>query len=162
MLLEKYRIPEKQIAAQIHSLDSSRLVSDFHKLIGLIEEKEGRREMIRPAPGFDTAMAITPHRKKEKIVGVEREIIKAQIETEFDRLLNLIKVKGVIGADEAARQLGMNKTQVKEYAEVLESSRLLKIVYPPIGTMKLAYPGYLKWVEEQKEKKKKEKKKKGK
>ncbi|MBN2067847.1 MAG: hypothetical protein JW744_05245, partial [Candidatus Diapherotrites archaeon] len=157
-LMEKHDIPGVQLAEHIKSMDSGTLVSDFHKLISIIEEQraERRTEIIKPAPGFETSAAITG-KKKEKITGVEREIIKAKIETDFDRLLNLIKLKGIIGAEEAASQLGMDKKQVKEYAEVLERSRLLKVVYPPIGTMKLAYPGYLQWLEDQKKQKKKKK-----
>ncbi|MDP2973520.1 MAG: hypothetical protein Q8N60_00570, partial [Candidatus Diapherotrites archaeon] len=88
-LLREYKVPEYQIAAKIEALDSGRLVGDFHKLIGLIKEQEEakRAEMIPAASGFETATAITP-RKKEEIVASEREIVKARIETTFDRLLD--------------------------------------------------------------------------
>jgi hypothetical protein len=105
--------------------------------------------MIPAASGFETATAITS-RKKEEIVSSEREIVKAKIETTFDRLLDLVKMRGSMELDDAAKELGLEKKQVKEYAEVLEQSNLLKMVYPPIGAMRLAYPGYLKWKEKQK------------
>ncbi len=150
-LLREYKVPEYQIAAKIEALDSGRLVGDFHKLIGLIREQEEAKlaEMIPAASGFETATAITP-RKKEEIVTSEKEIVKAKIETTFDRLLDLVKMRGSMELDDAAKELGLDKKQVKEYAEVLEQSNLLKMVYPPIGAMRLAYPGYLKWKEKQK------------
>ncbi len=150
-LLREYKVPEYQIAAKIEALDSDRLVADFHKLISLVREQEESRraEMIPAAPGFETATAITA-KKKEEIVASEREIIKAKIETTFDRLLDLVKMKGSIELDEAAKELGLDKKQVKAYAEVLEQSNLLKMTYPPIGAMRLTYPGYLKWKEKQK------------
>jgi hypothetical protein len=150
-LLREYKVPEYQIAAKIEALDSGRLVADFHKLISLVREQEESRraEMIPAASGFETATAITPQ-KKEEIVASEREIVKARIETTFDRLLDLVKMKGSIELDEAAKELGLDKKQVKEYAEVLEQSNLLKMTYPPIGPMRLTYPAYLKWKEKQK------------
>jgi hypothetical protein len=41
---------------------------------------------------------------------------------------------------------------VQDCAEVLERSRLIKLRYPPIGAVKLIYPGYLKWKAQEKKK----------
>ena len=153
-LLKQYNIPEKAVASHIQSLDSNRLVNDFQKLISLIETKKenATAELIKPAPGFDINTGIIA-KKKEKIVGTEREIRKAKIETSFDRVLNLVQVKGIISLNDAANQLGMGKKEVQECAEILERSRLIKLSYPPIGSVKLIYPAYLKWKENEKKRK---------
>lgn len=154
VLLKRYNIPENAVASHIQTLDSNRLVTDFQKLISLIETKKesAAAELIKPAPGFDINTGIIS-KKKEKIVGKEMEIKRAKIETSFDRVLNIIQVKGIINLDEAAKQLGMNKKDVQECAEILERSRLIKLSYPPIGPVKLIYPAYLKWKENEKKKK---------
>ena len=155
-LLNKYNIPENVVRPHIQTLDSTSLLNDFQKLISLIEAKKenATAELIKPAPGFDIKTGVIA-KKREKIVGKEKEIKKAKIETSFDKLLHLIQVKGSINLNEAAVQLGMGKKQVKECAEILERNQLIKLVYPPIGPVKLVYPQYLKWKEMEKKKKKK-------
>ncbi len=160
-LLEKYKVPEKTITMQIQSLDSSRLVQDFHKLIGLIQVRHEalRQEPITPGSRYEPGLAVTS-RKKEKIAAQEKEIVKAKIETDFDRVLDLVKFKGMIGVDAAAKELGIKERQLQEYAKVLEENHLVQLIYPPIGAMRLAFPGYLRWKEREKKKKAEEKKKK--
>ncbi|MCX6799006.1 MAG: hypothetical protein NTW59_02835, partial [Candidatus Diapherotrites archaeon] len=159
-LLKKYKVPERTLESQIQSLDSNRLVDDFHKLINLIElqEETRREEMIKPAPGFEE-MTITSQ-KKEKIETTEKEIVKAKIETDFDRILNVVKFKGAADLDEIAKELGMEKARVQEYSRILEENKLVEVIYPPIGSVKLAFPGYLRWKDQQKKKQEEEKKKK--
>jgi len=150
-LLRKYHIPDRTLASHIKTLDSNRLVQDFQKLITLIESKResAAAELIRPAPGFDIKSGIIS-RKREKVVGKEKEIHRAKIETSFDRVLSLVQIKGIINLNEVAKQLGMNRKEVQECSEILERSRLIKLVYPPIGSVKLVYPPYLKWKQQQK------------
>ena len=152
-LLEKYHIPDTALATHISTLNSGRLVQDFQKLINLIESRkeEAAAELIRPAAGFDISTGIIS-KKKEKIVGKEKDIKMTTIETTFDRLLNLVQVKGILTLDEAAKELALSRKQVQECAEILESSKLIKLNYPPIGPVKLIYPEYLKWKEEEKKK----------
>jgi hypothetical protein len=159
-LLEQYKIPEGLLADHIRSLDETRLVQDFQKLINLIEDKRENSviEFIRPAPGFDISSGIIS-KKKEKIEAMEKEIRRTRIETSFDRVLALVQVKGVISLNDAATQLGMSKKEVLQCAEVLERSRLINLGYPPIGPVKLIYPAYLKWKAEAKKKEAEEKKK---
>jgi len=159
-LLQRYKIPENALAAHIQTLDSSRLVQDFQRLIRLIETKResASAELIRPAPGFDIKSGIIA-KKREKIVGKEKDIRKAKIETSFDKVLNIVQLKGVIGLNDVAKQLQMNKREVQECAEVLERSKLIKLIYPPIGSVKLASPQYLDWKVQERKKKGREKKK---
>jgi hypothetical protein len=158
-LLEKYKIPENALAAHVQTLDSNRLVQDFQKLISLIERKkeDATAELIKPAPGFDISTGVIA-RKREKLIGKEKDIIKTKIETSFDRLLRLVQLKGIINLNDAAKQLGMNKKDVQECAEILERNKLIQLNYPPIGAVKLVYPGYLEWKQKQKVKEREEKK----
>ncbi len=159
-LLERYKIPENALAAHVQTLDSNRLVQDFQKLISLIERKKENAadELIKPAPGFDISTGVIA-KKREKLIGKEKDIIKTKIETSFDRLLRLVQLKGIINLNEAAKQLGMDKKDVQECAEILERNKLIQLSYPPIGAVKLVYPGYLEWKQKQKKKEKEEKKK---
>lgn len=147
-LMKKYNIPASVISRSVNSLRGDRLVQDFQKLIELIEEKkeDSTSELIKP---FDVSSSLTS-KKAEKIVGKEKEIKKIRIETAFDRLLNLVQMKGDVKLGEAASELGMSKREVQECAEILESNKLIKLVYPAIGSVRLVYPGYLKWKAEQK------------
>ncbi len=160
-LVQKYHIPNKTVAAHIETLDSKRLLNNFQNLIDVIETKRESAaiELIRPAQGFDIKSGIIS-KKKEQIVGKEKEIRRAKIETSFDRLLNLVKIKGIINIKDAAKQSGMTKKEVQECAEILERSRLINLSYPPIGPVKLIYPAYLKWKMNEKKKKREAKKKK--
>lgn len=159
-LLRRHKIPDESMEQRIMSLNSDRLVEDFHKLITLLEVQQASKieEQIKPAPDFED-MTITAQ-KKEKVPTMEKEIIKARIETDFDRILNIVKFKGTAGLDEVAKELGMDKARVQEYSNILEENRLIELIYPPIGPMKLAYPGYLRWKETQRKKADEEKKKK--
>ena len=160
-LLQKYDIPSEPVAAHIKTLDSNKLVYDFQKLINLIETKRESAavEFIKPAPGFDIKTGVIS-KKKERIVGKEKEIKRARIETSFDKLLNFVKIKGMTNVADAAKKLGMTKKDVQECAEILERSRLIQLTYPPIGPVKLIYPAYLKWKLAEKKRKQEAKKKK--
>ena len=160
-LLRRYNIPENVVAPHLQTLDSASLLNDFQKLIGLIETKKenAATELIRPAPEFDVRAGIIA-KKREKIVGKEKAIKKIKIETSFDMLLNLVQVKGLISMPDAAKQLGLNKDEIKKCAEILELNKLITLVYPPIGPVKLVYPKYLQWKEQEKKKQILERKKK--
>ncbi len=162
-LVKKYNIPKQTMEAHIKTLDSNRLLSDFHKLINLIETKKGLKTngIIKPATGFDINAGVIS-KKKERLVGKEKEIRRARIETSFDRVLTLVQLKGIINVKDAAQQLGMKKKELQDCAEILERSNLIKLNYPPIGPIKLIYPDYLKWkIAEKKKKREMKKKKKG-
>jgi len=158
-LLRKYDIPDSAVTDHIRGFDSNSLVQDFQKLISLIETKKDNAtvELIKPAPGFDIKTGVIS-KKREKIIGKEKEIKSATIETNFDRVLNLVQVKGIINLNEVSKQLNINKKKAQECAEILERGRLIRMIYPPIGSVKLVYPQYLEWKAKEKKKKRKKKK----
>jgi len=155
-LMKKYHIPANAISNRVNSMSGDKLIHDFQKLINLIEEKKGQstQELLKP---FDVSIGLTS-KKREKIIGKEKEIKKIRIETTFDRVLSLVQVKGSVKLNDVANQLGMKKKEVQECAEILENNHLIKLIYPAIGSVRLVYPGYLKWKDEQKKQKKKAKK----
>ncbi len=51
------------------------------------------------------------------------------ITTEADALINLLKIKGEISLEEAAKELNMNIKTVEEYANFFEEEGLIKITY---------------------------------
>lgn len=59
------------------------------------------------------------------------------IETSIDKLVELVKKKGEISVDDAAKALEISERQITDWASVLEESNILKLVYPAIGKAKL-------------------------
>ena len=162
-LAEKYNIPKQKIVNQIQTLDRNKLMQDFGRIIKTVEEEETQGEEYKAAgpSTYEAGREIVQRQKKPKAgEQSEQELSKMKIETEFDKVLNLVKFKGALSADAVSKELRMSKKQVEEYAKILEQNKLIQLIYPPIGSMKLAYPGYLSWLAKEKKKKAEEKKKK--
>ena len=94
------------------------------------EEAEPER-VIGPAPKLETAMAGDISRKKFK--GVEKKVEGYTIETEFDKVLSLVKKSGQVKMGQAQKTLHMDKQKIKEVADVLEDNGLIKVIFPPLG-----------------------------
>ena len=61
------------------------------------------------------------------------------LETDVDRLFDLIKDKRNIKISVASRKLNATKEEIIEWAEILEENRMIKIHYPLIGEPVLSY-----------------------
>jgi len=61
------------------------------------------------------------------------ELRQLLIETDVDKLVNIISQKGKVSIKEAGKKLGIKASQVEEWAKVLEEHGLVKMVYPFIG-----------------------------
>lgn len=61
------------------------------------------------------------------------ELRQLLIETDVDKLVNIVSQKGRISIKVAAKKIGIKVSQVEEWAKVLEEHGLVKIVYPFIG-----------------------------
>jgi len=59
--------------------------------------------------------------------------VKMHVETNVDRLYEIVKNKGMIKISEVAKKLKVEKEQVEEWGRVLEDHKLVKLHYPPIG-----------------------------
>jgi len=55
------------------------------------------------------------------------------IETDVDKLVNLIAQKGKVSMKDASKRLGIKASQIEDWAKVLEEHGLVKIVYPFVG-----------------------------
>jgi CBS domain-containing protein len=69
--------------------------------------------------------------------GQEPERLGSQ--TPVDQLVHLIEKKGSIGVADAARQFGLSREEIQDYAKSLEKSNLIKIEYGLFG-MRLVRP----------------------
>ena len=83
-------------------------------------------------------------RKKEKKEQIEKSYTENEIEmfdntitTPIDRLFELVMKKGKIRIKDAAKNFSVNKTQIEEWAKILEDHNLIEIHYPPIGESEL-------------------------
>lgn len=85
-----------------------------------VPEKTGK-----PEPD---AMAKKRSRKKE----APKEV-KSRVETNIDRLYELIRDKGILKSNVAAKKLKIDNEMIEEWGRVLEDHKLVKMHYPPIG-----------------------------
>lgn len=83
------------------------------------------------------------------------------LETNIDRLYELIKNKGKITVPRAAKELKAKPSNVEEWAEMLEEHKLIKIHYPMMGEAILNIYKKEEVAKKTKEKKEKPKKKPG-
>ncbi len=72
-------------------------------------------------------------KKEEKFKGVEKNLEKETISTDFDKVLLLVKKNGKIKLSDAVKELNLPSERITVIAEVLEENNLIKINYPPIG-----------------------------
>ncbi len=134
--MEKYNMNQNEMSRQISRIGADRVVRDFDKLIGMIErDREGdqtaRREVIPEMP--KTAM----EQKEEKKKTVSKDIKELDVVTDYDKILKLVKEKGSITAKNAAKELGIKMDGFTKCCQVLEDSRLIKLEYPAIGSVKI-------------------------
>jgi transposase len=67
--------------------------------------------------------------KKEEV----REGIKEYVETNIDRLYELVKKDGMVKIDYAAKKFKVSEEQIEEWGNILEEHGLVIIHYPPFG-----------------------------
>lgn len=59
--------------------------------------------------------------------------IKDHVETDVDRLYELIRDKGLLKVKDAAKLLKIENDQVEEWGRILEEHGLVRLRYPPVG-----------------------------
>ncbi|MFQ5648061.1 MAG: hypothetical protein ACE5FW_02385 [Candidatus Aenigmatarchaeota archaeon] len=55
------------------------------------------------------------------------------VETDVDKLFQIIKEKGKIKVKAAAKVFGVPKEQIEEWGNILEEYKLIDVHYPPVG-----------------------------
>ena len=81
-----------------------------------------------------------------------KNIRRVRIETSYDKVLEIVQLKGEIEAKKLAKQLGLEKKEVEETAKILKNNGLIELAFSSLGRMKLQYPDFLIWKAEQKKK----------
>lgn len=148
-LMQKFNLSEAEVERRMAGIDSSKTIESFDKLVGLIEleqktqrliqeqlelerEKKARREeKVDFGKDFGSG---TPERRKEEVKAVVEEIAKHRIVTDFDKLLDLVQSKGKVKYAQAAKDLKISDSKMKECLSVLEENQLVHVEYPPIGS----------------------------
>ena len=121
---------------------------------------------------IETAMRFTtPMKKVDPKTGVETQIKKYKIETDFDKILNYVEVAGSVKIGKIAAEIGISKKRVDECCKLLRNEKQVYIVYPTFGDPIIQTMDYKERAEmekiknkknKEKERKEKENKKKGK
>ena len=132
-LVEKNHISKKELEKDIASLDENKLLADFDKLINLMElEHQAKKMHEEPKQKVET---IEPNRKEkaEAVKAIAIELQKHRIITEFDKIIDLVKQSGRMSQREIAKRLGMKKSNVSQWCQILEDGGMVTIDYPPLG-----------------------------
>ena len=72
-----------------------------------------------------------PNEKKVKITS------SILLETEFDKLYNLIQKKNKVGLNEIVNMFNINKKTAEQWALILKKAELIDIIYLPFGDIEL-------------------------
>ena len=63
----------------------------------------------------------------------ERVRIKEHLETDIDKLYELVRDRGIVKVGDAAKKLKIDDEQAEEWGRVLEEHNLVRLHYPPVG-----------------------------
>jgi len=135
-LAQKYNISKEEIEKDVQKLDTGKLLSNFDRLIGLLELEHKAHTLLKEAP-LELDKAFVGDVKKEEVKGIIKEIKKYRIVTDYDKILNYVNEKGVVKKRELIKELEIKDFMVKQCCETLESSGLIRMEYPPIGDTKI-------------------------
>ena len=115
------------------------------------EKIEIKREMVHPLSESKPKQILEP--KKELVEKSPEEIRKEEekksliqelqkfpvdmIETEIDKLMDLIEKKKSVSIGELSQELKVSIEQIENWAKILEENNMIEIEYPIIGLPKL-------------------------
>ncbi|MFH1895085.1 MAG: hypothetical protein ABIJ74_00680 [archaeon] len=149
--MKKNNISEGDIRKEFEFISPQDLMKRFDRILDAIERKYAKKtEIIRDKTFAETTVG--EMKKEEEKTGKMKEIQEKKIVTDFDRLLELVKKKGIVNEKEAGKLLGLSSERVKQCYAVLEKNDLVKLEFPVFGGAKLIAKNY---VVPKKEKKKK-------
>ena len=65
----------------------------------------------------------------------QKKVEKARehVETDVDKLYEIVREKGIIKVKDTAKLLGIDTDQVEEWGRILEEHKLVRLRYPPVG-----------------------------
>ena len=94
------------------------------------ERKEEGPE--RPAEA-EEAKKPKPKSKPAKPREGKAEKIRDHVETDVDKLYEIVRDKGILKVKEASKILSIDMDQVEEWGRILEEHKLVRLRYPPVG-----------------------------
>ena len=59
--------------------------------------------------------------------------VKELLETDVDKLYELVRDKGILKVNDASKKLGISVEQIEAWGRILEEHKLIKLHYPPVG-----------------------------
>ena len=74
-----------------------------------------------------------PKAKSEMVRNKKIEKITDHVETDVDKLYEIVRDKGILKVKEASKMLGIDMDQVEEWGRILEEHKLVRLRYPPVG-----------------------------
>lgn len=110
-------------------------------------------EEVKSEKGDSPGKKVKPHAKKS---GTK---VKELLETDVDKLYELVRDKGILKVNDASKKLGIEIENVERWGRILEEHKLIKLHYPPIGEPVLILKKFKSGVKEVKKLEKKGKKK---
>ena len=60
-----------------------------------------------------------------------------KLETNIDKLMMLVKMKGTLTLSDAAKEFNVEKDRIEKWAGILEDYKMAKLKYPPFGDPKI-------------------------
>ncbi len=95
------------------------VIDDKNMLVGII----AREDII------DSIAKLMSSEEKKKYLAI--------METDVDKIFNVIRKKGKITFDEIAKMFKVDLNTIEEWAKILEDHGLVEVVYPPVGSPEL-------------------------
>lgn len=108
-------------------------------------------EEVKNEKGDSPGKKVKPHAKKS---GTK---VKEVLETDVDKLYELVRDKGILKVNDASKRLGIGIEHVERWGRILEEHKLIKLHYPPVGEPVLILKKFKSGVKEVKKLEKKKK-----
>lgn len=98
------------------------------------EESGGESEEADPAAEDpEKEPKTSPPKSTGKKVKAPYKEVKTHLETDIDKLYELVRERGTAKVSEISKKLNINGDQIEEWGRILEDHKLIKLHYPPVG-----------------------------
>jgi CBS domain-containing protein len=124
-------IPSLFLYLKRQNAEQAPVVDQQMRLVGMVYSSDVSKEISRMlSSGLKAPINAPAHEQEPERLGGQ---------TPVDQLVHLIEKKGSIRVADAARQFGLSREEIQDYAKSLEKSNLIKIEYGLFG-MRLVRP----------------------
>lgn len=116
------------------AVNGGKLLDKMGRLVDLMEEEhKAKLESVSTVVPDKMDFSVTKIVKTGTFEGIETEISRQKIVSDFDKLLELVIEKGAVKDAEAMALLNFQKKRFDECCSVLEQNGLIKLEYPIFG-----------------------------